>query len=122
MIYDDIVFNPDVIENMVDIEELKKIVNDVSFSENVEFNIEIVYISQIVHYYNSFNDFKERRKLKGQIEDLQNKNKVIENKNKEIENKNKVIENKINAMKSIIKNMEKEIMKLQNQGHQKEMK
>ena len=109
---------------MIDIDDLKKIVIDVSFSENVKFNIEIVYISQIVHYYNSFNDFKERKKLKGQIEDLQNKNKEIENKNKEIENKNKEIENKnkvmeneINAMKSIIKNIENKIKELQNQGH-----
>ena len=110
LIYDDIVFNSDVIEKMIDIDDLKKIVIDVSFSENVKFNIEIVYISQIVHYYNSFNDFKERRKLKGQIEDLQNKNK-------EIVNKNKVMENEINALKSIIENMENKIKQLQNQGH-----
>ena len=110
LIYDDIVFNSDVIEKMIDIDDLKKIVIDVSFSENVKFNIEIVYISQIVHYYNSFNDFKERRKLKGQIEDLQNKNKEIENKNKEMENE-------INALKSIIENMENKIKQLQNQGH-----
>ena len=103
LIYDDIVFNSDVIEKMIDIDDLKKIVIDVSFSENVKFNIEIVYISQIVHYYNSFNDFKERRKLKEQIQDLQNKNKEMEN--------------TINTMQNSIKKMENEIIKLQKQGH-----
>ena len=105
LIYDDIVFNSDVIENMVDIEELKKIVNDVSFSENVEFNIEIVYISQIVHYYNSFHDFKEKRKLKDEIQDLKNSN--IEMKNSNIEMKNK-----INSLEDTIKKMQIEIEKL----------
>ena len=112
LIYDDIVFNSDVIENMVDIEELKKIVNDVSFSENVEFNIEIVYISQIVHYYNSFHDFKEKRKLKDEIQDLKNSNIEMKNSNIEMKNSNIEMKNKINSLEDTIKKMQIEIEKL----------
>ena len=112
LIYDDIVFNSDVIENMVDIEELKKIVNDVSFSENVEFNIEIVYISQIVHYYNSFHDFKEKRKLKDEIQYLKNSNIEMKNSNIEMKNSNIEMKNKINSLEDTIKKMQIEIEKL----------
>ena len=73
LIYDDIIFRPNEIKNNINKEEIKNIMMDISFDESLAFTIEIVYVSQIVHFYNTFNYLKERNEMKKEIKFLRAK-------------------------------------------------
>ena len=88
LIYDDIIFNSEKVMDKIDDDEIKKIINDISFTETIKFTIEILYINQIVHYYNTQHDLKERKKMKETMQTMKN----------EIEN----LKNEINDLKSKI--------------------
>ena len=78
LIYDEIIVHENEIMNYINKEEIKKIVNEQSLNETLEFTIEIVYISQIVHFYNTLNDLKERREMKNEIRKLKSKVEDLE--------------------------------------------
>lgn len=78
LIYDEIIVHENEIMNYINKEEIKKIVNEQSLNETLEFTIEIVYISQIVHFYNTLNDLKERREMKNEITKLKSKVEELE--------------------------------------------
>ena len=102
LIYDDIIFNSEKIMDNTDIEEIKKIINDISFTETIKFTIEILYINQIVHYYNALHDLKERKKMKETIQTMKNiiecNRNIIESMKKEMQ----TMKNEINDLKSKI--------------------
>ena len=78
LIYDEIIVRQNEIMNYINKEEIKKIMNELSLNEALEFTIEIVYVSQIVHFYNTLNDLKERREMKKEIQNLKSKVKELE--------------------------------------------
>ena len=71
LIYDEIIVHENEIMNYINKEEIKKIVNEQSLNETLEFTIEIVYISQIVHFYNTINLFFISKKFFNIIKNLQ---------------------------------------------------
>ncbi len=95
LIYDDIVFNSDKIKKNIEIDEINEILKDISFNEKIYFTIEIVYVSQIVHFYNIHNDLKIRKKMTNLI---------------------KQMKNEMDEMKKEMASMKNMILKLQNEN------
>ena len=72
-IYDEVITHENEIMKNINKEEIKKIVNELTLNETLKFSIEIVYVSQIVHFCNTLNDLKERREMKNEIRKLKSK-------------------------------------------------
>ena len=102
LIYDDIVFNADKIKKNIEIDEINEILKDISFNEKIIFTIEIVYVSQIVHFYNINNDLKIKKKQTNLINQMKNK----------MDEMNK----KMDEMKIEMASMKNMILKLQNEN------
>ncbi len=82
LIYDDIIVNQNVIKELISKEEIKSILNRVAFKEKLSFTIEIIYVSQMMNFYNSSYVFK---KLTKDINELKTKNTQLEGKIEKLE-------------------------------------
>ena len=52
LIYDELIYNSEQIKILLDENDIIKILTDIPFSENANFTIEIIYMSQIINFYN----------------------------------------------------------------------
>ena len=82
LIYDDIIVNQNVIKELISKEEIEFILNRVAFKEKLSFTIEIIYVSQMMNFYNSSYMFK---KLTKDINELKTQNKQLEGKIEKLE-------------------------------------
>ena len=89
LIYDDIVFGSEEIKKLIDLEDIQNILEGISFSEERIFNIEIAYISQVVHYFNSFNDSREIKQLKNEIKKMKEELSNLKESIKELKSERK---------------------------------
>ena len=93
LIYDDIIVNQNVIKELISKEDIKSILNRVAFKEKLSFTIEIIYVSQMMNFYNSSYMFK---KLTKDINELKTKNK-------QYEIDKKIMEEKIEKLERILR-------------------
>ena len=93
LIYDDIIVNQNVIKELISKEDIKSILNRVAFKEKLSFTIEIIYVSQMMNFYNSSYVFK---KLTKDINELKTKNK-------QYEIDKKIMEEKIEKLERILR-------------------
>ena len=119
LIYDDIIFNSNDLKILISLNQIKSILKEISFSEIVDFNLEIIYISQSVNVFNITRSFKEMRNMKNQMNEMAKK---MERRNRKMKKKIKQLEDIINNLKDIIKEkgFASEINK--NKGKKKEQK
>lgn len=73
LIYNDIIFNTENLEKYISKEDIKEIMKKASFTENVKFTIEIVYISQVMHSYNISNVLNKMHKMESELEEMKKK-------------------------------------------------
>jgi len=73
LIYNDIIFNTENLDKYISKEDIKEIMKKASFTKNVKFTIEIVYISQVMHSYNISNVLNKMHKMESELEEMKKK-------------------------------------------------
>ena len=71
LIYDDIICERDELKKYISEEQIKSILNQISFTEKVKFTIEIIYVSQTVNVYNISKSFEEMNKMKNKMNKME---------------------------------------------------
>ena len=80
LIYDDLIINSNELNEYISKEEIKSILESTAFKESISFTIEIIYVSQVMYYYNISYITDEMNKLKSEVKNLKQTlrdNKVI---------------------------------------------
>lgn len=84
LIYDELIYNYEQINNILNENDIKKILTDIPFTEDANFTIEIIYMSQIINYINisKMNDkMNQMMKMMNRMDDEIKKLKVFINSN-----------------------------------------
>ena len=70
LIYNDVIFDTDNIENFISEDSIKELLRNASFTENIKFTIEIIYIYQVMYSYNISNVLNKMHQMEKELKEL----------------------------------------------------
>ena len=68
LIYDDILINSEEINNFLSPNEINLLLENIPFTERVKFTLEIIYVSQVVHYFNISRTFEKMNEIQKKLD------------------------------------------------------
>ena len=71
LIYNDIIFDTDNIENFISEDSIKELLRNASFTENIKFTIEIIYIYQVMYSYNISNVLNKMHQMEKELKEIE---------------------------------------------------
>ena len=78
LIYDELIHDSEKINQFLNKEDIKKILTDIPFNENAHFTIEIIYMSQIINYFNISKMNDKMKDMKKEMKNMDERIKKLE--------------------------------------------